>query len=121
MSPCVRRAISVVALSSVLLPVVSLAEAGQGWYLMLPLPSSVRHEPVAKWTVEETFTNLDECKVKKTESLEGWRRSLHEERRERLLHPLQQDEHAPLFSEYMVRAWAEAQCVATDDPRLGAR
>jgi len=94
---------SVVLFAAVLLTgLVSSAEAGQGWYLMAPQQVG---DPVSQWDVDDTFIHLSECKDKKV---------TERERLKKFSDAVPSDKVA----RNLLWRWVNAQCVATDDPRL---
>ncbi len=79
-----------------------------GWYLMVPpwtAPDTFDSKaPISKWQVFLSFDSAQQCQDAQIDYHAKWRRNAFQ-RNERVV-------------AYNVRLFGEAQCIATDDPRL---
>jgi hypothetical protein len=98
-----------------------------GWYLMMPPPKEYTKgpptpdygEPLAEWSVGDTFDTAQECKdelkrrIQRAEELDAASKRLADESPE-----LRSDRH--FAGNEMLWAFS-FQCIATDDPRLKSK
>jgi hypothetical protein len=97
----------VLALVLALVAVCAPAEAGRGWYLMVP-DSLPEPDSFLTWQTWDAYTTLRECKDERTSMLTLVRIAI----KEKWTGPLWSDSSANL------KRWQRAQCVDTSDPRL---
>jgi len=87
-----------------------------GWYLMLPTPrghNSLRYGPdlpLSKWTVFQSFDSADDCGTTLAHMLLATKKALKKIR--------DNDLDTADSSGRLAFLFTQAECIATDDPRL---
>ena len=131
-NPVLLKIQSRLVVSIVLLLALPRAWAGQGWYLLQPLPRGssagrLQYEPdltapLRSWTQYRSYDTAKECEAEKKTNTNSQREVLskHQAELKQVTNPEDPywKEQTVLMSFGIWNTWRNSLCIASDDPRL---